>query len=71
VILEARLVANVFSQDVQGLVTGLIGHFENAGAIARGARQESAAQTVSRIASGIETDVLGEVFDDERDALGG
>ena len=46
VILKALLVADILSQDVQGLVTRLIRHFENAGAVTGGARQESAPQTV-------------------------
>ena len=60
---------HVLTQNVERLVSGLIGHFEDAGAIAGRAGQKSASQAVPGVAAWLELDFRSEFLNDECNAL--
>ena len=70
-ILKSLLIAHVLAQHVQGFVSGLIGHLENACTIPSRTRQKSAPQGMPRIAARLEAGLGRERLYDKRDTLGG
>ena len=69
VVLEALLVPHIFAKDIERFVPRLVGHLEDTGAVASGAREKAAPQAMSGVATGVESDLGREFLDHERDAL--
>ena len=61
-ILETLFVPDILSQHIEGLVARLVGHLEEARAIAGGAREKAAAQAMAGVAARLEPDLAGEIL---------
>jgi hypothetical protein len=65
------LISYIFSQRIQGFVSGLISHLKDAHAVAGGTCQKSAPQGVARVTTRLKAGYGRERFYNERDALRG